>query len=68
MDCPACKDGGFDGEVEYSDKDGNRGCGMSAAAYFLCDVCEAKFEIDWDADWTGDHYVDCSTPGKRLPG
>ena len=32
----------------------------------LCDACGARYEIDEDADWTGDHYQDTSGPGKRL--
>lgn len=31
-----------------------------------CEECGAQFWIEPDADWNGDHYVDCSTVGKRI--
>lgn len=31
-----------------------------------CEECGARFEIEPDADWTGDGYRDCSTVGKRI--
>ena len=32
-----------------------------------CQFCGARFEIDPDADFDGDHWSDCSTVGERIP-
>ena len=63
-DCPKC---GAHGSVDYRDP-------FDFAPFWIdqnpptceCDECGARFSVDMDADWTGDHYQDCSTPGKEI--
>jgi len=55
-DCPKCA---AEMAVEYEDEQTMQTC--------RCAECGARFEVEADADFNGDHFVDCSTPGKELP-
>ncbi len=56
QDCPACS------AEESVQQDGH----LSETC--TCEDCGARFEIDADADFNGDHFVDCSTVGKQIEG
>jgi hypothetical protein len=61
MDCPRedCP-----GELEYRPEP--RPIESDALEWLECDECAARFEVEYDYDWIGDRYVDCSGPGKEL--
>jgi len=52
--CPACNVGTCDYEDERT------------KATCVCWACKARFTVEHDADFTGDHYQDTSTPGERI--
>lgn len=69
-DCPAC---GAEETVEYAYlAKPDLPEGRIARRFwpepdcFECEECGARFEIDADADFNGERFVDCSTPGKRI--
>lgn len=60
QDCPAC--GERDAVEEETD-----GLGIyEHATTCKCEECGARFEIDPEADWTGDGWQDTSSVGNRI--
>ena len=41
-------------------------CDYDSATTCKCDECGARFEVDPDGDWTGDHYQDTSSAGQEI--
>lgn len=52
-DCSKC---GAEGSVDY----------VIETDVCSCEECGAMFEVEPDADFDGDHYVDASTPGREI--
>jgi len=59
-ECPKCE-----GSLEYEYPAGKWGFRDDPLA-FKCEECRARFEIEEDADYNGENYVDCSTAGKEI--
>jgi len=57
-DCPKCDTGELDYDIDPTPWD--------EPTCFVCGDCGARFEIDADADYNGDHYVDTSGPGEEI--
>lgn len=55
QECPVCE---WDDTV-------NQDSPLSSTC--TCEACGARFKVEEDADFNGDHYVDCSTVGERIP-
>lgn len=53
QECPACHTDGVHSDGPYK-------------STCTCENCDAQFEIETDADFDGESYVDCSTVGERI--